>query len=66
MKVLAKCPQCGAVLRLDAADADKRVRCPHCRGRFKVPDLRSLDKAVRIVQAADAPVFVDEDGGLFA
>jgi len=66
MKVLAKCPQCGAVLRLDAADVDKRVRCPHCREPFKVPDLRSLDKAVRIVEAADAPVFVDEDGGLFA
>lgn len=66
MKVLAKCPKCGVVLKLSANDADKRIRCPHCGRRFKVPDLLSLDKAVRVVETADSPVFVDEEGNLFA
>jgi len=66
MKVLVKCPHCGTLLTLDAEEADKRIRCMHCHERFRVPDLMSLEKGIRIVQAADSPVFSDQDGNLFA
>lgn len=66
MKVLAKCPKCGHVLELHIDSADKRKRCSNCRGIVKIPDLISMDKAVRIIETSDSHVIADTDGNLYA
>ena len=65
MRVLAKCPRCGQILRLLLSDADKRVRCSKCGRMFLVPDLEHLQKAMKVVEGATGPVFVDQDGNIY-
>jgi predicted Zn finger-like uncharacterized protein len=62
MQIIAQCPKCGSAWGLDAAAADRRVRCPACRRLFKVPALSDVPKAVRVIDQAKGPLFVDEDG----
>ena len=65
MQILAKCPKCGQILELSSEAADKRIRCPKCHRLFKVPDLDSLEKAMKVISIADGTVFVDQDGNVY-
>ena len=57
MRLLTKCPECGTAIELTLADADRRKRCPRCRGLFHVPDTDALHNAryMEIRRAAHAP-----------
>ena len=66
MQMLARCPVCGQVLRLTLSAADKRLVCPACGRRFKVPPLDSLKKAMDVVKDAHGTVYVDENGNTYA
>ncbi len=65
MKILAKCPSCCSNIELALGDADKRIRCPSCRFLFKVPDLDSLNKALKVIDGAQSTVYVDANGNLY-
>ncbi|HIJ72101.1 MAG TPA: hypothetical protein HPP87_12185 [Planctomycetes bacterium] len=65
MQILAKCPRCGQILQLSPAGADRRITCPRCYRLFKVPDLKSLQKAMEVVKNAHGTVFVDQDGNVY-
>ena len=62
MQIIARCPACGDSWRLDAAAADRRVRCPRCHLLFKIPRLQELPKATSIIEQAKSTIYVDEDG----
>jgi len=62
MHIIAKCPRCGYRWWLDAAAADRRIRCRKCFCLLKIPDLTEVSTAAEIVNQADAEVYVDETG----
>ncbi len=62
MDVIAKCPRCGMSRVLDAAAADRRIRCTKCNRLFKVPSLDEIPKATSKIKQARTTVHVDEDG----
>ncbi len=62
MQIIARCPKCGSAWGLDAAAADRRIRCPRCDRLFKVPALSDVPKAAKVIDQAGGPLFVDEDG----
>lgn len=65
MQLLAKCPKCGRALRLSLSAADRRITCPACGRKFKVPNLQDLQKALSVADAAKGAVYVDEKGNVY-
>ena len=65
MQILAKCPRCVNTLQLSLDAADKRKRCPKCFKLFKVPSLEHLEKAMRVIEATNSSVYVDQDGNIY-
>jgi len=65
MRILAKCPICRQILELSFDAADRRMTCPRCGRLFKVPDLEHLKKAMAVIENANGPVFVDEEGNAY-
>jgi uncharacterized paraquat-inducible protein A len=65
MRLLTKCPECGTAIELTLADADRRKRCPRCRGLFHVPDTDALHNALTLLRSARSDVYVDEKGNLY-
>ncbi len=45
MHIIAQCPRCGYRWWLDAAAADRRLRCRKCFVLLKVPDLTEVADA---------------------
>ena len=62
MQIIAQCPRCGSPWLLDAAAADRRIKCRNCRRLFKVPKLDEVPKAVKIIKQAKGTIYVDETG----
>jgi len=62
MQIIAQCPKCGTTWLLDKSAADRRIRCRNCARLFKVPRLEELSKAVKTIEKAKGPIFVDEEG----
>ena len=62
MQIIAQCPRCGNPWLLDAAAADKRMRCRKCHQLFKVPKLEDVPKAVSVIKQAKGTIYVDETG----
>jgi tRNA(Ile2) C34 agmatinyltransferase TiaS len=62
MNIIAKCPHCGYRWWLDAAAADRRIRCRKCRTLLKVPDLTEIPDAADIISQARSDVYVDDAG----
>jgi len=65
MKLLAGCPNCGCALQLSLSAADRRLTCPACGRKFKVPALENLQKALSVADAAKGAVYVDENGNVY-
>lgn len=65
MHIIAQCPQCGYRWWLNAAAADRRLRCRKCRTLLKVPRLSEVPEATRIITHAAGELYVDESGRLF-
>lgn len=65
MQMLAKCPRCAQPLKLSLSAADRRLTCPTCARKFKVPPLNQLNKALRIIKDAKGTVYVDEQGNTY-
>ncbi len=62
MQIIAQCPRCSSAWLLDAAAADRRIKCRNCRRLFKVPKLDEVPKAVKIIKQAKGTIYVDEAG----
>ena len=62
MQIIARCPGCGDNWLLEAAAADRRIKCPNCRRLFKIPKLEDVPKATRIIENAKGTIYVDQDG----
>jgi len=62
MQIIAQCPDCGGAWLLDAACADRRIKCPMCRRLFKIPKLEDVPKAVRVIRQTQGTIYVDENG----
>jgi predicted Zn finger-like uncharacterized protein len=62
MQIIAKCPGCGSSYLLDAAAADRRIKCRKCRTLFKVPKLDEVPKAVKVIKQAKGTIYVDQNG----
>lgn len=62
MRIIARCPDCSNNWLMDAAAADKRIRCRACGRLFKVPKLEEVPKAVKIIKQAKGTIYVDEAG----
>jgi DNA-directed RNA polymerase subunit RPC12/RpoP len=62
MQIIARCPKCDSTWGLDETAADRRVRCPRCRGLFKIPALTDVPKAAKVIREAKGTLFVDENG----
>jgi hypothetical protein len=62
MYIIAKCPQCGYRWWLDAAAADRRLRCRKCLRLLKVPDLAEVPDAASIIRHAKSEIYVDDTG----
>lgn len=62
MYIIARCPRCGYRWRLDAAAADRRMRCRKCFGLLKIPDLTEVPEAAEIIGQAKSEVYVDDSG----
>ncbi len=65
MKLLAGCPNCGRTLELSLSAADRRIDCPACGRKFKVPTLENLQKALSVADAAKGAIYVDENGNVY-
>lgn len=65
MQIIAQCPGCGNNWLLNAASADKRVRCRKCNRLFRIPKLEEVPKAVRVIKRAKGTVYVDEAGNTY-
>jgi tRNA(Ile2) C34 agmatinyltransferase TiaS len=65
MHIIAKCPRCGYRWWLNAAAADRRLRCRKCYTLLKVPDLTDVPQAVNVVTEARSELYVDEAGRTF-
>jgi len=62
MHIIARCPRCGYRWWLDAAAADRRMRCRKCFRLLKVPDLTEVPTAAEIVNQAPDEIYVDDSG----
>gem|GEM_PF-229942 len=62
MQIMAKCPGCGSVWRLDSSAADRRITCRKCGQLFKVPKPEDVPKAMKIIKQAKGTIYVDEAG----
>lgn len=62
MQIIAQCPTCGNSWLLDAAAADRRIKCRRCRKLFKVPNLDEVPKAVKVIRQAKGTIYVDQNG----
>jgi hypothetical protein len=62
MHIIAKCPRCGYRWWLDAAAADRRVRCRKCSMLLKVPNLIEVPDAVDVINHAKSELYVDDTG----
>lgn len=62
MYIIAQCPGCGYRWWLDAAAADRRIRCRKCLALSKVPNLAEVPAAAEIIRQAKSHVFVDDSG----
>ena len=65
MHIIAQCPRCGYRLWLDAAAADRRLRCRKCFMLLKVPDLTELASAADVLSQAKSGIYVDDAGRVF-
>lgn len=65
MQIIAQCPGCGNNWLLNAASADKRVRCRKCNRLFRIPKLEEVPKAVKVIKGAKGTVYVDEAGNTY-
>lgn len=65
MHILAKCPGCHQISRLESDVADKRITCEHCGRLFKIPRPEEIAKAVKIVKGAKGTVYVDKNGKIY-
>ncbi|MBE0534919.1 MAG: hypothetical protein IH624_04555 [Phycisphaerae bacterium] len=66
MQLLARCPKCGQVLKLDVSAADRRIGCPACGRKFRVPDINNFDRAMAVARNARSKVYIDEEGNTYA
>ncbi len=62
MRIIAQCPSCGNNWILGGSAADKRVRCRSCGQLFKVPKLKDVPKAIKVIKHAKGVLYVDEAG----
>ena len=62
MQIIAQCPRCGGVRRLDGGAADRRIRCRKCGRVFKVPTSDEVPKASEVIRQAKGTIYVDEAG----
>ena len=65
MQIIVQCPRCGYRWRLEAAAADRRVRCRKCLLLLKVPDLTEVPNATDIINQAESELYVDDNGKVF-
>jgi tRNA(Ile2) C34 agmatinyltransferase TiaS len=65
MHIIARCPRCGYRWWLNAAAADRRLRCRKCFCLLKVPDLHEVAEAADLVTGARSNLYVDETGRTF-
>jgi len=65
MHIIVRCPRCGYRWWLDAAAADRRIRCRKCFMLLKIPHLAEVPHATGIVSQAQCEVYVDDAGKLF-
>lgn len=65
MHIIAKCPRCGYRWWLNAAAADRRMRCRKCFRLLKVPDLTEVSQAADIISQAKGELYVDDAGRTF-
>ncbi len=62
MQIIAKCPACGSTWQLENSAADRRIKCRKCGKLFKVPKLKELPKATKMIKQAKGTIYVDENG----
>jgi uncharacterized protein YbaR (Trm112 family) len=62
MQIIAQCPTCKNNYLLDAAAADRRIRCPECLRLYKVPRIDEMPKAEKILKQAKGTIYVDSKG----
>jgi hypothetical protein len=65
MHIIAKCPRCSYRWWLDAAAADRRIRCRKCFTLLKVPHLTEVPDAIDIIDQARSELYVDDAGRTF-
>jgi tRNA(Ile2) C34 agmatinyltransferase TiaS len=65
MYIIAQCPRCGYRWWLDAAAADRRLRCRKCFRLLKVPDLAEVPEAAAIISEAKSELYVDDAGNTY-
>jgi hypothetical protein len=65
MHIIVQCPRCGYHWRLEAAAADRRVRCRKCLLLLKVPDLTEVPNAADVINQAKSELYVDDSGKVF-
>lgn len=65
MHIIAQCPRCGYRAWLDAAAADRRLRCRKCFLLLKVPNLTEVADAADAINHAGSEIYVDDTGKLF-
>jgi len=65
MQIIASCPKCANRVRLSDDAADKRLRCPRCRGVLKIPKLEDLPDALRLIKQSAGKIYVDEHGKVY-
>jgi ribosomal protein S27AE len=65
MQILAQCPRCGQRWRLEAAAADRRLRCGKCSALVRVPALTEVPRATKVINEAAGELYVDDTGKLF-
>lgn len=65
MHIIAQCPRCGYRFWLDAAAADRRLRCRKCFVLLKVPNLTEVADAADVIEQAKSGIYVDDTGKIF-
>ena len=65
MHIIVQCPRCSHRWWLDAAAADRRLRCHKCFLLLKVPGLAEVPKAAKVINHANGDLYVDDTGKVF-
>ncbi len=65
MHIIARCPRCGYRWWLNAAAADRRLRCRKCFTLLKVPHLTEVPDAIDVIHQARSELYVDDTGRTF-